>query len=806
MKVSIVIPLYNTEKYIARCIDSCLQQTYQDIEVIIINDGSTDSSPEIAGEYADRYDFIKMITTENRGLSAARNCGMTNSTGKYIYFLDSDDWIDADCIDKCVYYAERNNTEIITFDTKTFVEEGTEARFKLQSYSRENVEFAWELKTGKEFISEGGYRGILVSAWLVFVRKDFLLENGIEFPEGAYYEDVKFHFDCMITAKRIMYIPYQFYNRTYRQGSIINSKINMPKIMSIFSIGNGLLDSVENRAEDDKAFWLRYSKIRISELIPLVLRQVNCENIHEIHAEWGVIEAEFVSLIRYYYKLAESLLYSFEAVQTSMDLIYEFVRKLDFCSEEILLIVHDLEVHAEQFMCKRLQKLPLSDPDMRIGIYGSGKHADCILRYYTEYIGTITDNIVYIDSNKKSYVEKKDGKDIINVMDVEQCDPDCIVILSYLHENDMVKRANACMQIKIPIVTLYEEDKIPLDSLMNRFHDLAKKITAFPREIKNEKRIVLLNIAHHTNVGDYLITLAEEKFFERYFEDYQLLEFSGVDYAGCRSEIRKQIRLADIIVVTGGGFLGSLWFSGTNVNKILEDFPSNRIIIFPQSIYFRHENEDEELADAFYRQMLRCNDVKLCVRESVSLERAKKILGDDVRTYLIPDIALSLRIEPSGEKRNGVLLCLRRDVESVLTDQDKFAIWEKAKEISNNVSLTSMHWPEIIDNADKEKVIEKKFREFQDAELVITDTLHCMISCILTGTPCIAIDNLTGKIKGTYQWVHDLVYIQYFHNASEFVKWNLKQWEAIGKEWVYTSVFAPYEEQLKNLILNRDTQ
>ena len=114
-KVSVVIPVYNVEKYLGECLDSVLRQTLNEIEIICVDDGSTDGSAAILQKYAAADPRIRLISQANAGLSAARNAGMDAATGKYIYFLDSDDYISADAMEKCFSICERDDLDQLVF-------------------------------------------------------------------------------------------------------------------------------------------------------------------------------------------------------------------------------------------------------------------------------------------------------------------------------------------------------------------------------------------------------------------------------------------------------------------------------------------------------------------------------------------------------------------------------------------------------------------------------------------------------------------------------------------------------------------
>ena len=114
-EVSIIVPVYNVEKYLPKCLDSLLGQTFNDIEIICVDDGSTDGSGEILGVYAQRDSRIKIVTKENGGLFSARHEGMKYINGKYVIFVDSDDWVSESLVEKCLEAASDENTDVVVF-------------------------------------------------------------------------------------------------------------------------------------------------------------------------------------------------------------------------------------------------------------------------------------------------------------------------------------------------------------------------------------------------------------------------------------------------------------------------------------------------------------------------------------------------------------------------------------------------------------------------------------------------------------------------------------------------------------------
>lgn len=224
MKISVVIPVYNVEKYLRQCIDSVIAQSYPDIEVILINDGSTDNSMEICREYEVKYSSIKLINKKNGGLSDARNVGILNSTGEYILFLDSDDyWCNHNFLfDLVQYIIKHPNLDYVFFKYKYYYQ-------KKDIY----IEPTFNLDH-KEFVGKSGIQCLdyILSnmknfqwyAWAGIVRREFIVEKDLFFIKGRKYEDILWTPHIFINGEFI-----GFYNNTVyayrleREGQITGS-------------------------------------------------------------------------------------------------------------------------------------------------------------------------------------------------------------------------------------------------------------------------------------------------------------------------------------------------------------------------------------------------------------------------------------------------------------------------------------------------------------------------------------------------------------------------------------------------------
>lgn len=221
IKVSIIVPVYNVERYLAICLDSLISQTLKDIEIICVNDGSTDNSPNILEEYAKKDSRIKIISQENQGLSEARNIGLRASVGNYVYFFDSDDVLAPYAMEKSIGLLEKYDADASEFAIEHFSYDGHVDTSQI-SYTPKSVD-VMECKQGENPIDVFGFWP--VSACLRVYKRDFLIDNHLEFKKGLRtQEDVLFNYiskACMKKFVRDSNVGY--YYRDGRPGSIMNT-------------------------------------------------------------------------------------------------------------------------------------------------------------------------------------------------------------------------------------------------------------------------------------------------------------------------------------------------------------------------------------------------------------------------------------------------------------------------------------------------------------------------------------------------------------------------------------------------------
>lgn len=231
--ISIIVPIYNVSKYLKECLDSLEQQTFKNIEVILVNDGSTDGSEVIAQEYCIRNENFSLISRKNGGLSAARNTGIEAAHGKYLCFLDSDDFLSCEALEKLYMRLENDKLDALRYSAYTFEDETNDFRWKHEDGYRFGNEYS-EVYDGLKFYSLSVDNGdYYPSCCMIIFKREIILENNLRFAEGIIHEDNLFNFELITSCERVAVLNEPLYYRRYREGSIIQQKNWMNRIRSM---------------------------------------------------------------------------------------------------------------------------------------------------------------------------------------------------------------------------------------------------------------------------------------------------------------------------------------------------------------------------------------------------------------------------------------------------------------------------------------------------------------------------------------------------------------------------------------------
>lgn len=220
--VSVIVPVYNTELFLQECLDSVLRQSGVDLEVICVDDGSTDGSARILDGYAARDSRLRVIHQANTGLSDARNAGLAASTGRYLCFLDSDDYWRLDGLAELVLLADSSDLDVVMFDAASLREPGVDDALWLKYHDHYTRKPHLEPRSGVVMVADLGdeYRP---SACLYLVKRELLEDGGLQFYPGIAHEDNLFTFTVMLRAGRVSHVSTAHYARRVRPGSIVTA-------------------------------------------------------------------------------------------------------------------------------------------------------------------------------------------------------------------------------------------------------------------------------------------------------------------------------------------------------------------------------------------------------------------------------------------------------------------------------------------------------------------------------------------------------------------------------------------------------
>lgn len=285
-------------------------------------------------------------------------------------------------------------------------------------------------------------------------------------------------------------------------------------------------------------------------------------------------------------------------------------------------------------------------------------------------------------------------------------------------------------------------------------------------------RIWFLDAPEYGNLGDQAIAYAIQRFCTDNFPERELLEFqedSVLQYLGW---LKKNIDPSDVIILQGGGNLGNIYPRYEYIRRnIVRDFPNNKIIIFPQSVSFSKDSKGSYEKSVFSEVYGKHKKLILFARDSHSLKVIQKYIPEaDVR--LCPDIVLYLTGEIESQKRRGLGACLRQDSEKSVSDEDvESIIAELKKKYSSCRQITTLCEEEkpIVGDLRKQ-LVREKLNEFASLEIILTDRLHGMIFSYITSTPCIALDNMTGKSSYAYNdWLRNSKNVVFLKQGKRIV-------------------------------------
>lgn len=292
-----------------------------------------------------------------------------------------------------------------------------------------------------------------------------------------------------------------------------------------------------------------------------------------------------------------------------------------------------------------------------------------------------------------------------------------------------------------------------------------------------KKRLVVFDTPSHANIGDQAILLAEVDFLSRLSKGRRIICIPHECTEKIVGSFPFLLKYDKVLFIHGGGFLGSIWKDEV-YPQVIKMYPEKEIVILPQTVYYENDIYGK---DKFNREknLFDSKNVQTFVRE----EQSQQFMIENMiakfpeNCKLVPDIVLTYNVDIKNQSNKTIIMCFRRDKEKESSDALICGLYKLINEYHYSCCETDM----CIDRAlrtfkKKRSAVQQKMRQLAESKFVVTDRLHCMIFCTLVGTPCIALDNSSKKVKGVYKkWLADLDYIEFCVDENDALT-KVKEW------------------------------
>lgn len=458
--ITLVVPVCNVEKYLGECLDSVMKQMVPFDEVILVNDGSTDGSLAICERYASYCRYFKLVSQTNKGLSAARNVGMELAHGRYVMFLDSDDYLREDTVKVIKELLGKVQYDAVFFDADIRCE-GKGFRMDRNIYDRSCLGLDHAEWDGREYFAKCYPLGYVVSVCMAAYRKETIDGAALMFPEGRYYEDNYFSFRFLNCAKIVVHISEKLYQRRYRDNSI-TSFFSEKHLMDYMEVCRLIWGEIRRESRCGRLRAKRPLAALVSDHCNMILRyRQKC--VEKEILLGNETEILLKATVEDYFALLEELVPGFLTVRlTELDLsmlarlldIFSGMSRLQLLPEmEPDIKIREIAEAQKAGYISLLKKLPLGEEGRNVGIYGTGRHTEGMLAVYRKLIGEIRCNLIFIDSRRDN--EKYHGCQLIHYQKISSQPLDMVVISSFIYQQEMISNLNK-VRIDVPIITFYD--------------------------------------------------------------------------------------------------------------------------------------------------------------------------------------------------------------------------------------------------------------------------------------------------------------------------------------------------------------
>lgn len=671
--VSVVVPVYNVIHYLDECLRSLINQTLQNIEIILVDDGSTDGSDAVCDAYAEKDERIQVIHKANGGLGSARNIGLSAAKGEYVYFIDSDDSLKQNALEALYDRSYKDNLDVLLFSAECFSDE-IGINYNANEYKRTG--YLKEINSGKDlFIKLLDIDEYYASVPLRLYKTEYLKAKQYIFPEHIIHEDEIYAYWSLIQAERAECVADRFYNRRFRAGSIMTSKRAYNSSVGYVYTWKEIINSL-----DELTGWT-------DELVLKVVRFA-------------------------YFRLNIAL--NYYALTFDADDRKKFSKEIADIKDTI-------------------KKNPIAlKTSKRLRLFYKSAF---LFRTYMRLENQKT-------HWKTPYVEYKKKQ-------------------AFYAAVEIIKRGN----------------------------------------LENKTYAILIGTPTHGNLGDQAIVYAENKMVKAIHGIDGVVEISSTQYLKYADILQQSIPSRDIIIIDGGGSMGTLWVNNEyRFRDVIRRFPNNRVYIFPQTVFFGDNEWETKVLEDSKKVYDAHKKLTIFCRDRLSYEFVKNTFANNKVVYA-PDMVLSLYpLEVCAKRSDKVLVCFRDDVEAVVGEDSRKEIICMLEAMNYKIGKISTVINKYVDNSNRESELYQKWNEFASAGLVITDRLHAMIFCALTGTPCIALNNRSRKVEGTYDWISEIPYICMLNMPFDINKESIDELMAKADKFIKLDNITACYNEMRELI------
>lgn len=439
--ISIIIPAYQVGSYIDVCIDS-LNKIVISKEIFIVVDSWDDPTVKACEKYTDASADIKIILNDDKGMSEARNTGLRIAKGKYIWFVDADDWICGNyntlLWEKLIEY----KPEILMFDAGVVNE--TDEYWNINNYIRKDKIEEDSFFSGIDFFNKyylkDAYR---TPVWLNIFSREYLEEKQLFFLKDYAHEDEDYTFRAIVSANKIVYLKEMFYIRRYRQFSAMTSGFHDKQINDFFLIMKSNTEFVHNMK--DVTFHQIYKRY-LYERINLLIDRISVSDSAIKNSWYRKVFSFFNEFI---------LNWSNNKDLSGNLMIVETISHLKAVANGVLEDGEDEKALTDwrEEVDKRIDTCLESDLEACLGIYGTGKHTKMLLPVYEKVAAEKKRKLIFIDSTKESYSEKYEGYDVVNIKDV---DIGMEIIISSFFKQDEIYEIIRNINVPYKVIKIYE--------------------------------------------------------------------------------------------------------------------------------------------------------------------------------------------------------------------------------------------------------------------------------------------------------------------------------------------------------------